>query len=363
MVTLTAVAMASATVARADARQAPSSRSSCRTVTFPVTLPDSTPATLSGEYCASIVGSRVLQFLVHGAGYNHTYFDWPQEPDTYSYVRRAVAAGYAVLNIDRLGAGDSSRPVSTEVNTPSTVATLHQVITAVRGGALGQPYSLIEYLGHSFGSYYGIALNHTYPKDVDAFLLTGTGATQSALGFAPCPANIHANTLPRFANLDDGYLASVPSSRACHLYYLPDADPAVISYDADTQDTVTLSEFTSRPPTLTPWMGEITAPTLIIDGNHDVHYCFSDNYDCSSTRSFASAITPNFNPNTCLALALEESGHDLQLHTTNALTDALMLAWSNATIPPFTPNSMTSTGRAGPGCVLHGPIPTPGITF
>jgi pimeloyl-ACP methyl ester carboxylesterase len=328
----------------------------CRTATFPVTLPDGSAAQLSGEYCVPRAGrTRALQFLVHGATYNHTYWDWPQDPAYYSYVDRALAAGYATLAIDRLGDGASTRPVSTEVTLTATVETLHQVLTAVRAGALGDAYPEIEYVGHSFGSYYGAALNYSYPGDVNAYLLTGAGATVSAQGQAPCTSgNVAADYLPRFASLDSGYLTNAPGTRACFLYYLPAADPAVIAYDQATEDTLALGELTSRPADITPLLTSITAPALVIDGNHDNHYCEPDDYNCSTTRTFYQQLATSFQPGDCLAAALEVSGHDLQLHRTAPVTDALMLAWSLATIPP--------RGHAA-RCAQRGPVRTPGVGF
>jgi hypothetical protein len=44
-----------------------------------------------------------LQILVHGAGYDHRYWDWPADADRYSYVEWAASRGIATLNVDRIG--------------------------------------------------------------------------------------------------------------------------------------------------------------------------------------------------------------------------------------------------------------------
>jgi hypothetical protein len=51
-----------------------------------------------------------LQILVHGATYDHRYWDWPLDPEQYSYVEWATERGYATLAIDRVGCGAGQLP-------------------------------------------------------------------------------------------------------------------------------------------------------------------------------------------------------------------------------------------------------------
>lgn len=45
-----------------------------------------------------------MQLLVHGATYNHLYWDFPHGPGYYSYVDAATAAGYATfVTVPELG--------------------------------------------------------------------------------------------------------------------------------------------------------------------------------------------------------------------------------------------------------------------
>lgn len=94
-----------------------------------------------GRLCGtgSAAGDTV-QLLVHGYSLSHAYWDFPYEPERYSYTRYMAGAGYATFNIDRLGTGNSSRPSGLEVNLDSHIFTLHQVIAALRaGGWEGSP--------------------------------------------------------------------------------------------------------------------------------------------------------------------------------------------------------------------------------
>src|SRR5689334_14888823 len=94
----------------------------CERITFDVSLAANQPADqhLVGTLCArGSLQHKTIQVLIHGGTYDHNYWDFPYQPETYSYVRELTNAGYATLNIDRLGVGESSRPV------PGSSLTLH----------------------------------------------------------------------------------------------------------------------------------------------------------------------------------------------------------------------------------------------
>src|SRR5579864_7359669 len=64
----------------------------CENVSFSVTIggPLPGPYRIVGELCTPNHVTRApLQLLVHGATYNHLYWDFPFDPDHYSYVRHA----------------------------------------------------------------------------------------------------------------------------------------------------------------------------------------------------------------------------------------------------------------------------------
>src|SRR5215470_14436202 len=84
----------------------------CEEVLFPVALAPGQPTefTVVGQLCArGPIHGKTIQVLVHGATYDHNIWDWPFQPERYSYVQAVTAAGYATLNMDRLGHGRSSR--------------------------------------------------------------------------------------------------------------------------------------------------------------------------------------------------------------------------------------------------------------
>jgi hypothetical protein len=51
-----------------------------------------------------------LLILASGFTYDHQYWDLPVDGGKYSFVDAANRAGYATLNLDRLGLGSSDKP-------------------------------------------------------------------------------------------------------------------------------------------------------------------------------------------------------------------------------------------------------------
>src|SRR5688500_15167128 len=73
----------------------------CEQISFPVNLSPADPTVynVAGTLCArGTVHNKTVQITIHGSTYTHQYWDWPYQSATYSYVRHAAAAGYAVLN-------------------------------------------------------------------------------------------------------------------------------------------------------------------------------------------------------------------------------------------------------------------------
>jgi Alpha/beta hydrolase family len=325
----------------------------CEDVTIPVGLQPGQPVIyhIWAEFCLPPGRTpTTVQLLVHGGTYNHDYWDFGViDGIDYSYVNAALAAGYAVLDIDRLGDGQSSHPPSTDLTFTNTIYTLHEVIQALRSGALGISFPRVMYVGHSFGSAYGVDEIATY-ADVDAAILTGYGHTDSpsfvALGNEDSYPAIDD---PAFAgsDLDTGYLTTIPGDRAALYYYTPGADPDVIARDEATKDLISLTELISRPKTylLTP---QIHVPVLILDGDHDIHYCAPDDDNCSDQSIFYQEESPYFTTAACLhTFLVPNTGHVTALSRSAPFSYMVMLAWASYYLPP--------SGFRGP-CLGSGPL-------
>ena len=229
----------------------------CEELSFDVRLSpsDATVYNVFGVLCSrGSLHKKTIQIALHGATYGHLYWDWPLQPETYSYVRRATAEGYAVLNINRIGIGQSDRPAGDAVTIESNAYVVHQIVQALRGGDLvvhsfGRIRAdRVVLVGHSLGSVISIQEAATY-GDVDGIVLTGVSHTVTpALNDVQFyPPGLDA----RFAGqgIPDGYFTTVPGTRGI-FYYLPSVDPLVLALDEQTKETVTLGELTTAVPGL-----------------------------------------------------------------------------------------------------------------
>ncbi len=330
------VGIASAAVVPASARAEEGPR--CEEMSFSVTL---SPSDAQSYHVFGVLCSRdglrhqTFQITLHGATYSHLYWDWPFEPEIYSYVRRATAAGYAVLDLDRIGIGRSDHPPAAAVDTAANAYVVHQIVQALRGGdrvvpGFGRVHAeRVALVGHSLGSLTAIEEAATY-GDVDGVVLTGASHTvtpllgESAVDFYP------ASLDPRFAgrNLPDGYLTTLPGTRAI-FYQAPFYDPRVFALDEKTKETVTVAELTTGLSAL-GLSGGIHVPVLVMVGDLDLAFCNAPS--CSASGSLASE--PSFYPaDACAeAVAIPASGHDLNLHYTAPLTYFTLLRWMDARV-------------------------------
>jgi pimeloyl-ACP methyl ester carboxylesterase len=333
---------------RAETR-AEAGGSRCREVSFPVTLSpgDAQVYNVFGVLCSrgSIRHDTVL-ITLHGSTYSHLYWDWPFEPETYSFVRCATAAGYAVLDIDRIGIGRSDRPPAEAVTIGSNAYVVHQIVQALRGGELVVPSfgriraERVALVGHSLGSVISIQEAATY-GDVDGVVLTGVSHTITpALGEA-LAALYPASLDPRFAGvaIPDGYLTTQPGLRDV-FYHAPDYDPQVLALDEETKETTTTGELATALPAL-GLSGGIHAPVFVLVGDFDLAFC--NEPSCSASGSLASE--PSFSPaDACAEAAIvPNAGHDLNLHYAAPVAYDAVLEWldrrvgSDTRVPPPSP--------------------------
>ncbi len=323
-----AVAVFLPSIARAE-----QGRFRCEELSFPVNLSpsDATVYDVFGVLCSrGSIENKTVQITLHGATYGHLYWDFPFQPETYSYVRRATAAGYAVLNLDRIGIGQSDRPPAADVTIASNGYVVHQIVQALRGGDLVVPSfgrilaDRVALVGHSLGSVISIQEAATY-GDVDGVVLTGVSHTVTpALGEilgSLYPASLD----PRFAgqSIPDGYLTSLPGARTV-FYFLPSADPLVIAIDDQTKETVTVPELDTAFPALALSTG-IHAPVLVVVGDYDAAFCNPPT--CSASGSLN--VEPSFYPaDACAeAASIPNVGHDLNLHLQAQSAYDVVLSW------------------------------------
>ncbi|MEW9534027.1 alpha/beta hydrolase [Microbispora sp. NPDC049125] len=319
----------------------------CRDVTVPVSLAHGQPARerIWGRLCTP--GHRptaTVQVLISGLNYSHVYWDFPFQPDHYSYVRQANQAGYATFDLDRIGIGRSSHPAGDEVTLESNAYTIHQVIAALRGGAIaGRGFGTVMLVGHSYGSEIAKLESAKY-RDADALVLTGSAHTISATaqqGLAQLGQPV--DQVPRLAAEvpagDNGYVTVQDAQRPAFMYNVADADPRVIALDIATKETNTIGELSTIGDANAPGMAErITAPILIADGADDKLACAPDATDCSSAATLAAAERP-FYPHARLdAVVIPHAGHAINLHRDAVLAYRGIIAWTQRTLAARSPS-------------------------
>lgn len=296
--------------------------------------------------------TSAVQILTHGITYDHRYWniadpDYPAG-DRYSWEAAAAKAGYATASIDRIGNGDSTRPISTVVTIDSNATALHQVVLALRAGQVEGPggkapaFDDVALVGHSYGSMTSFIEASRY-QDIDALLLTGVSHN---IREVQTPTNIETSMYPavldpQFAgtNLDPGYITPRPGTHR-GLYYAPsdDVDPRIIERDEATKGTVTQSELMNYPFIFRTRL-DVRAPVFIINGNLDGLFCSQGPLDlgapCDSPESLIENERPWFGPDvpSIDAYIVDGAGHDLNAFRSAQETFGASMDWLSEVMP------------------------------
>ena len=289
-------------------------------LTFPVTLADGSAAEVVGYlYYKGSFHNRTLLLAIHGANYNHKYWDVPTiNGHEYSFARYMAEQKYAVLAVDQLGAGESTKPADGDaVTLDQTASGIHQVIARLRSGenAVGYAFQKVVTVGHSLGTINVIYEQGTY-HDADAVVATGMGHVPHEL---PVPAELIQELLQyEYFKLPDAL-------RPLMFYYTPGADPDVIQYDADN-----LTDFLARGQLATGILpafsfdlaalrvGQVNGPVLVQLGE----------FDGLSPASLAGGEAAYFTSASSVTVQpLAGVGHDFNTHFRNHEGWKLMDEW------------------------------------
>lgn len=259
---------------------------------------------------------KPVEVLVPGGSYNHRYWDFPYQPDKYSYVRAATRAGNVTLDLDPLGYGYSSHPLGTLVTFNVEGWVVHQIVQDLRQGAIGTKFKTVILAGHSMGSLTSWVEAGNY-HDINGLISTGAEHTINAttvstkvLTLLTEPAIVD----PKFSSsgLVD-YTTSWPGVRKDAFYYQPGTDPGIYPVDEATKDTIPAGEWATMvlPLQQTSLTRSLHIPVLIVDGNYDNFYCTTT---CSANGNAAKEEPGNFSSSRCLKLdIIPDTGHDVNL--------------------------------------------------
>ncbi|MGV4986791.1 alpha/beta hydrolase [Streptomyces sp. NRAIS4] len=320
---------------------------SCQGADVPVT--GAVSATMHGTLCVPAGRTAdTVMVLVPGATYNHTYWDFPYQPETYDFRQAMNGAGYATFVVDRLGTGASSRPPSAVVTATVQAGAVHQVIQALRGGRIGGTVFRKAILGgHSLGSLISVIEAGTY-NDADAVLLTGI--THRIV--APRVVDIFTSSFypaaldPAFAgkSYDPGYLTTRPGTRGADFYAPATTDPAVLATDEATKDVFSTTEAPDGlgVADLLPYSSQIRHPVLLAVGDQDGFFCDSLSGNCASAAALKAQEDPYFGSAACLHTYVQRgAGHDLNLATNTVPYQRAVRDWADAFVgtglEPITP--------------------------
>ena len=303
----------SAVLVKPDHKSSDATR--CSPEAFEVKLSESDPATqtIAGSLCTK-PGNRTLLITLHGATYNRMYWDWPQDPSTYSFVQNQ-SHRVSVLNLDRLGAGESDHPASGLVTGTTQAHAVHQIVQTMRT----RGFQNIILVGHSLGCGIAVLEAATY-HDVDGLILTGfmhelaegEGGRQVPMAMYPAALD------PQFADLllDPGYLTTRPGERSMSAFYnTAIADPAVIAYDEAHKDVVTATDIVQFVSVINDrsYAREVDVPVLSLQGQYDAGFCNLP--DCPQAKREPDA----WGPAAELELhVIPDAGHNIHLHAATA---------------------------------------------
>jgi len=327
----TAFVLAASVVFGLSAAPASADSIACQEYLVPVTVPVS-GSYMAGQLCQPAGGSDLVMVLVPGATYNSTYWNFPYDPSVYNFRLAMNNAGYATMTVDRLGTGQSSKPLSTTLTSEDQALAVHEVIQALRTGQLGgQAFPTVVIGGHSLGSTITIYEAATY-HDVNGVLLTGISHHPNLTGLAALLATLYPAPLdPKFAGsgLDPGYLTTEPGTRKQDFDAPDNPDPGVVSTDEATKDVFSATEAPDAlAAILLPYTTSINVPVLLADGQDDPIMCGLGADDCSTAASLAADEAPYFSPAAELqTYVLPGSGHDINLAPNTQLYQQAVLSW------------------------------------
>lgn len=304
----------------------------CQRQSVEVTVPSGEPAIVATWLCwRGRLATQPVQVTVPGTTYTHAYWDFPLQPDRYSYARHMTGAGYAVLTYDRVGTGASTVPDDfTTVTFDMHVDVLHQLVAGLREGRFAtHRFETVVTVGHSQGAFIA-NIEAARHQDVDAVISTGV-----LHGVNPL-VGPHAKNLFWPAQFDPalgdraplGYATTPPGTRGPAFYHQPNADPRVIAEDERRKSIASYAEL-SMAAAMAPYAG-LDAPVLSVVGNRDALFCPLGDCTGYATLGTEALLWPDA---ACFDLTfLPETGHDINLHRDARAWFALAVDWLDAVL-------------------------------
>jgi len=201
-------------------------------------------------------GSLDLIFALHGGGYRRLYWNPPFADESYSFALWFTGRGKAVLCIDMLGMGESSRPEPEDRLSQAIIAAAHAEALAQVVQSLGRPVSVTG-IGHSMGGMMIIAQAAAH-QELDRLAVVGWANEPMILGDIDV-ATLQAGLIP------SGYLPT-PREPMRTLFYWPDVPQDLIEADEAHASTTpaTMGRDALTPGVVHAAAASIAVPVLIV---------------------------------------------------------------------------------------------------
>ncbi|KAL8717982.1 MAG: hypothetical protein Q9225_004841 [Loekoesia sp. 1 TL-2023] len=241
-------------------------------------------------YCApqnAQLAKDTVQLLTHGATFKKEMWDFPYEPETYSWVRAMHAAGYPTLAWDLIGSGESDHPDGLfEVQTQGIVESNRYLASLLKSGQIGGiAYKNVAYVGFSIGSVAGVSLAAQYPSAVEAIILHGYSWNVKDLypGYlAGLQAPVNTLEKPEWKNISSLYQSqSTPEARQAGMFY-GDFDPKIVAVDFRLRDMDALGLALSFAYHFVP-APQYKGPVFLGVGNRESHLLPLDQFKTNFT--------------------------------------------------------------------------------
>jgi pimeloyl-ACP methyl ester carboxylesterase len=266
------------------------------------------------EFCnQGPITSHTVVVTLHGAARDHRLFNPPTstfDQTHYNLVWQYTHSGLPVVNLDRVGAGASEKPLpSTAVNLTSEARAYSALVAKLRAGTYrpGVPaFSKVVLVGHSYGAsvanemsaFHDLTANPALPGSPD----THTNGT-ILISFrhpAPNPAGVAALGLSILPATPLGYIQANPAVAQQLEFNLAYADPAIVSAAAGLGSTATDGQLSTFPLSFSPLTAAaVTNPVLVNDGEQDPIMCSTAAFpgtfacDAATLTSTESSAYPN----------------------------------------------------------------------
>jgi len=222
---------------------------------------------------------RAALFCFPGGGLDRRYFDLDAKGR--SFARALVARGFAVVTVDSLGWGESSRPRDGFALVPEVIAAANARVVATLGADLdeGGPRLMRIGVGHSLGALLAIVQQAEH-ESFDALVLLGASTrglrqllSDEELAYADRPEAARAE-LVRLARKRSGGEAwfELPAIARAGAIFGGGADPAALAamrrVGCDVVSVPAL--FSMIPGCAAPWAERVRVPIFLGLGERDI---------------------------------------------------------------------------------------------